>query len=236
MQKGGDGLNIIKLGVTTSTSTYARENAPFLPLPSLIIAEKQTAGRGRRGNSFYSPDKTGLYMTLLFEARNPIPLITPAAAVAVCNIVEKKFSAEPKIKWVNDIFLDGKKICGILSECFTASGKTLIALGIGINLTTAHFPENLPNAGSLGINCDKEELATEISQHILEYAENPDENGIITQYRNRLFIIGREIEFFENNVRYSATVKDINAQCNLIVELPDKSEKALSSGEISILI
>lgn len=236
MQKGGDGLNIIKLEVTPSTSTFARENAASLPLPVLIIADKQTAGRGRRGNSFYSPDKTGLYMTLLFEAKNPLPLITPASAVAVCNIIEKNFGIEPKIKWVNDIFLGGKKICGILSECFSTNGKTLIAIGVGINLTTTDFPDNLPNAGALGVNCDKEKLAAEISQHILDYTENPDENNIIGQYRKRLFIIGREIEFYENNVRYSAKVKDINAQCNLIVELPDRSEKALSSGEISILI
>lgn len=236
MQKGGDGLNIIKLEVTPSTSTYARENATTLPLPSLIIADKQTAGRGRRGNSFYSPDKTGLYMTLLFESENSIPLITPAAAVAVCNIIEKDFGVEPKIKWVNDIFLGGKKICGILSECFTANGKTLIALGIGINLTTTYFPENLPNAGSLGINCEKEKLATDIAEYIFEYAKNTDEENIIGQYRNRLFVIGKKIEFFENNIKFSATVKDINDQCNLIVELPDKSEKILSSGEISILI
>ncbi len=229
-------MNTVKFDVINSTSTYARENASTLPLPSLIIADSQTAGRGRRGNSFYSPDKTGLYMTLLFDAANPIPLITPAAAVAVCNVIEKKFGINPKIKWVNDVFIDGKKFCGILSECFTANRKTLIALGIGINLTTTDFPENLPNAGSLGIDCNKEKFATEISDFILDYVKNPDKEDIIKQYRNRLFIIGRQIEFFENNVRYSATVKDINSQCNLIVELPDKSEKTLSSGEISIIL
>ena len=229
-------MNIIKLEVTTSTSTYARENSTVLPLPSLIIADKQTAGRGRQGNSFYSPDKTGLYFTLLFESENPIPLITPAAAVAVCNVIEKNFNINPQIKWVNDIFLNNKKICGILSECFTANNKTLIALGIGINLTTKEFPDTLPNAGSLGINCDKEKLATDISEYILEYIRNPNEMNILRQYKNRLFILNRRIEFFENNVRYSATVKDINNQCNLIVELPDKTEETLSSGEISILI
>lgn len=229
-------MNIIKFEVTTSTNTYARENAGNLPLPSLIIADKQTAGRGRRGNSFYSPENTGLYMTLLFETITPIPLITPAAAVAVCTVVENNFGISPKIKWVNDVFLDDKKICGILSECFAVNGKTLIALGIGINLTTTDFPENLPNAGSLGINCDKEKLAKDISEFILEYSANPDEKGILTQYRSRLFVIGRRIEFFENNICYSATVKDINRQCNLIVELPDKTEKVLSSGEISIIL
>ena len=137
--KGGDILNIIKLDVTPSTSTYAKENSSSLPLPSLIIADKQTAGRGRRGNSFYSPENTGLYMTLLLEVSNPIPLITPATAVSICRVIEEKFNLEPKIKWVNDIFLNDKKICGILSECFTANGKTMVAIGIGINLTTSDF-------------------------------------------------------------------------------------------------
>jgi BirA family biotin operon repressor/biotin-[acetyl-CoA-carboxylase] ligase len=236
LQKGGEVLNIIKLEVTTSTSTYARENADTLRLPSLIIADKQTAGRGRSGNSFYSPDKTGLYFTLLFETESAIPLITPAAAVAVCNTIEKNFGIYPKIKWVNDIFLNNKKICGILSECFISNNKTLIAVGIGINLTTNEFPDNLPNAGSLGITCDKEKLATDIAEYILGYIRNPNENEILNQYKNRLFVLNKRIEFFENNIRYSATVRDINAQCNLIVELPDKNEKILSSGEISILI
>lgn len=229
-------MNTVRLEVIPSTSTYARENAHTLPLPSLIIADKQTAGRGRRGNSFYSPENTGLYMTLLFEAAAPIPLITPAAAVAVCTVIEKNFGISPKIKWVNDVFLDGKKICGILSECFTVNKKTLISLGIGINLTTEDFPENLPNAGSLGINCEKEKLAKDIAEYMLDYVDKPDEESVISQYRNRLFVIGRSIEFFENNIRYSATVKDINSQCNLIVELPDKTEKVLSSGEISIIL
>ena len=229
-------MNTVRLEVIPSTNTYARENAHALPFPSLIIANKQTQGRGRRGNSFFSPENTGLYMTLLFEADKPVPLITPAAAVAVCSVIEKNYGISPKIKWVNDVFLEDKKICGILSECFTVNGKILIALGIGINLTTSDFPENLPNAGSLGINCDKEKLAKDIAEFILEYVGKPEEEIVIRQYRSRLFVIGKKVEFYENNVHYSATVKDINRQCNLIVELPDKTEKVLSSGEISIIL
>ncbi len=236
LKKSGDKLNITKLKTTPSTNTYARENASSLTLPSLIIADKQTAGRGRRGNSFYSPENTGLYMTLLFEIEKTIPLITPAAAVAICSVIENKFNLNPKIKWVNDIFLNDKKICGILSECFTANGKTMIALGIGINLTTKYFPDSLPNAGSLGIDCEKENLAKDIALAIFNYTKKPDNDNIIKQYKNRLFIIGKTIEFTENKILYSATVKGINKDCNLIVELPDKSVKLLNSGEISIIM
>ncbi len=236
MLKGGDGIDILKFDVLTSTSTYARENAASLRLPSLIIADAQTAGRGRRGNSFYSPESSGLYMTLLFEQNNDFPLITPAAAVAVCSVIEKEFGIFPKIKWVNDIFLDGKKICGILSEAFAAEGRKMIAVGIGINLTTEAFPESIPNAGALGLDCDKQKLAEKISRLLLEYYADSDSGFILNEYEKRLFIIGRTVEFYENNQRFTATVKGINSMCNLIVEMPDKTEKTLCSGEISIIL
>lgn len=175
-------------------------------------------------------------MTLLFEAKGSIPLITPAAAVAVCDVLKRKHSISADIKWVNDIFLDGKKVCGILSECFSVGGKTLIAVGIGINLSTEIFPDNLPQAGSLGISCGKTELARNISEFILQYAENPDEKFILSEYEKRLFVTGKTISFKENNEQYSAVVRGINDQCNLIVELPDKTVKTLSSGEISIIL
>lgn len=229
-------MNIIKFNQIDSTSTYARLNASDLPLPSLIIAESQSAGRGRRGNSFYSPDGTGLYMTLLFEAKNDIPLVTPAAALAVCKALKEFFGIDAKIKWVNDVFYNGKKICGILSECFAVNGKRLIAVGVGINLTTAEFPDSLPNAGSIGQSCNKTALAETIGRYILEYAGNPDDKAVAEEYEKQLFIIGRQISFNENGIGYTAVVKGINGQCNLIVELTDKSLKTLSSGEISIIL
>lgn len=229
-------MNVIKFNHIDSTSTYARLNAQSLPLPSLIIAESQSAGRGRRGNSFYSPDGTGLYMTLLFEAINDIPLITPAAALAVCRALNEFFGIEAKIKWVNDVFYSGKKICGILSECFSVNGKRLIGVGVGINLTTTDFPDSLPNAGSIGQSCDKAALAETICRYILDYAENPDDKAVAEEYEKQLFIIGRQVSFSENGTVYSAVVKGINSQCNLIVELKDKSLKTLSSGEISIIL
>lgn len=229
-------MNIIQFNHIDSTSTYARHNAPNLPLPSLIIAESQSAGRGRRGNSFYSPDGTGLYMTLLFEAKNEIPLVTPAAALSVCKALNEFFGIDAKIKWVNDVFYTSKKICGILSECFAVNGKMLIAVGVGINLTTAEFPDSLPNAGSIGQSCDKAALAETIGRYILDYAENPDDKTVAEEYEKQLFIIGRQISFIENGAAYSAVVKGINSQCNLIVELNNKSLKTLSSGEISIIL
>ncbi len=229
-------MNIINFSQIDSTSTYARQNAASLPLPSLIIADCQSAGRGRRGNSFYSPEGTGLYMTLLFEIQKDLSLITPAAALAVCKALNEFFGIDAKIKWVNDVFLNGKKICGILSECYIVNGKKLIAVGVGINLTTADFPDSLPNAGSVGQSCNKTLLAEKISKYILEYANSPDDERVADEYEKHLFIIGKQIKFYENNKEFFAVVKGINSQCNLIVDLADGTNKALSSGEISIIL
>ena len=218
-----------------STNTYAKENISVLSIPSLIIANEQTAGRGRRGNSFFSPKDTGLYMTLVFEEKSNTLLITPTAAVAVCEALSD-IGADPKIKWVNDIFINSKKVCGILAERCISSGKAYIILGIGINISTCNFPEELKTAGSINIDCSKIQLAEDISSRLLEYAESGENSDIINKYRNKLFVIGKDVGYFKNNIEYKGTVKDINGQCNLIVTLPDGTEDILSSGEISIII
>lgn len=228
-------INKVLLETVSSTNTYAKDNASKLPMPSLIIAKHQTAGRGRQGKSFFSPKDTGLYMTCVFPAPSDCSLLTPAAAVAVCKALEK-LGAEAKIKWVNDIFIDGHKVCGILTECFSCEGRTYIALGVGINLTTAVFPPGLQIAGSVNINCDKIKLAEDIKQFILEYAENHDNESILNEYAKRLFVIGSDITYIKDNKEYSATVEGINRECNLIVKRNDGCTDILSSGEISIKI
>lgn len=228
-------ISVTHLKTVDSTNTYAKSNISLLTLPALVTAETQTAGRGRQGKSFFSPNGTGLYMTLVFEAPNDCSLLTPAAAVAVCDAL-KNFGLNPKIKWVNDIFINGYKVCGILTECFTNDNKTYIALGIGINLTTTNFPDELTMAGSAEIMCDKTDLALEISNTILDYVKIPDTEKILKEYEKRLLVLGKEITYFKNNIEYSATVKGINSVCNLIVEKKDGTEDILSSGEISIKI
>lgn len=173
-------------------------------------------------------------MTLLIEANPKADLVTPAAAVAVCKAIEAMTDITPSIKWVNDIFVSGKKVCGILSECFTVGKTTYIALGVGINLTTAEFPEELTQAASLGIDCQKDELAALIAEEIAEYIILPDNKYILGEYRNRLFVIGKTVNYDKNGIRYTATVEGINDSCNLIVKNDDGSSDILSSGEISI--
>ncbi len=225
-------INILAFDTLDSTSTYARNNASSIPLPSVIIANRQTEGRGRRGNSFYSPENTGLYMTVVFEAPENCELLTPKAAVAVCEALEE-YGISPKIKWVNDLFYKSKKVCGILAERFVTDGKTIVSVGIGINLKTQKFPDELPMAGSINLECDKSKLAEKIALSLISDIPVQD---IISGYRKRLFILGKEISFSKNGKNYSALTVDINENCNLIVKHSDGSSETLSSGEISIKI
>ncbi len=223
-------FNLVFLDTVDSTNTYAKQNISSLTLPALIIADRQTAGRGRQGRSFYSPGKTGLYMTLVFETDENRELITPAAAVAVCSSLEK-LGIKPQIKWVNDIYIGGLKVCGILAECFLNKNKKHIALGIGINLTTSDFPSDIPNPGSINIDCNKAELALMISEQFLSLT---DSKYVLDEYEKRLFVIGKEVTYSKNGTEFTATVKGINSLCNLIVCRSDGIEEILSSGEISI--
>lgn len=218
-----------------STSTYASENAQTLNTPAIIIADEQTSGRGRKGNSFYSPADSGLYFTLLIKTDNPPQNITPAAAVAVCKAIEKLSELKPQIKWVNDIFLNRKKVCGILCESFVRSGNRYVSIGIGINLTTADFPSELHQAGSIG-NIDKDKLIENISSFIGAYFEYSCKLDIINEYDKRLFIKGMNVTYKINNEAFEAEVIGINKDCNLRVLNSDGTEAILSSGEISIII
>ncbi len=228
-----DKINYYFFKTISSTNTYAKENIADLKLPCIIIADEQTAGRGRRGNSFYSPSGSGLYMTALFYAPDDCSLLTPVAAVSVCKALEY-YGLNPQIKWVNDIFIDCKKACGILTEIFSYNQKNIIALGVGINLTTREFPENMPQATSIGLNLDKRTLSLKIFDYILDYCKNKKNSQVTDEYQKRLFIIGKQITYTKNNIEYCATVQGINSSCNLIVELSNGNKDVLSSGEISI--
>lgn len=229
-------FNRIHFDSVDSTSSYARRNASLLKTPCIVTASHQTSGRGRQGKSFFSPEGTGLYMTLLLQAEPESALITPAAAVAVCKAIETLTEIKPSIKWVNDIFVNGKKVCGILSECFCENGRTYISVGVGINLTTSEFPSELNQAASLGVECSKNELSRLICNGIIEYINNPDDEYILGEYRKRLFIIGKKITYEKNGNTFEATVCGINEKCNLIVQTDSLNTDILSSGEISIKV
>ena len=207
--------------------------------PTLIIARSQSAGRGRMGRSFYSPEDTGLYMTAMFEASENFcdtVLLTTAAAVATAKAIERLACISVGIKWVNDLYLDTKKICGILCESFEAFGKRFVAVGIGINLCTEDFPCELNGiAGSLGIKKDiRDDLAATIFGKLWHYYHTADKSDMIAYYKERSIVIGKRIFFFEGGNKYFGTAYDIDMYGRLWVHLDDGNEKTLSSGEITL--
>ena len=180
-------LRICRYDVIDSTNTQARRLAgEGDSSPLLIIAREQSAGRGRLGRSFFSPADTGLYMTLLYYPDRSVAELTGltcAAAWASALAVERLCGISSQIKWVNDLYLGGRKVCGILCESFGTPHGTAIAVGIGINLTTKDFPDALDSiAGSLQSKIDPEVLALRIC-----VSGSDDQIGILLLYAGKTF-------------------------------------------------
>lgn len=207
--------------------------------PMLLVAEEQTNGRGRQGKSFYSPPLTGIYMTLVTHPMSRLAnavTATTAASVAVCRAVEELTQFKPKIKWVNDVYLDGKKICGILTEAITdfeTQTVSSVIIGIGMNIKTIDFPSEVENAASLNVNISRVKLIACIANHLnrilcCDYSE------FITYYRSHSMIIGEQIHFIKNAKVTPATAMDIDDTGGLVVRLENGEITTLRSGEISI--
>lgn len=207
--------------------------------PMLLVAEEQTNGRGRQGKSFYSPPLTGIYMTLVTHPMSRLAnavTATTAASVAVCRAVEELTQLKPKIKWVNDVYLDGKKICGILTEAITdfeTQTVSSVIIGIGMNIKTIDFPSEVENAASLNVNISRVKLIACIANHLnrilcCDYSE------FITYYRSHSMIIGEQIHFIKNAKVTPATAMDIDDTGGLVVRLENGEITTLRSGEISI--
>lgn len=213
---------------------------------TLLVSDEQTNGRGRRGRDFASPKDTGIYMSLVIFPKadfdiNSFDLITVRAAVAVVNAITTKTDKIPQIKWVNDIFLNHKKICGILSEAdsdFETRTIKSIIVGIGLNFSTSidTFSEELrPIVGSLlPKNLLRNELIAEIVNQFHKCIYEMSDSEILSLYKEYSLLLGRRVTFELNGTKYEATASDINDKGNLIVKLDDNTTMSLSSGEVSV--
>ncbi|MEG1887522.1 MAG: biotin--[acetyl-CoA-carboxylase] ligase, partial [Oscillospiraceae bacterium] len=230
-----------------STNSIAKERASQNEAEGLVIlAENQTAGKGRMGRSFYSPASSGIYMSILLRPKPPMVeaiKLTTAAAVAVSRAIEKLSDKKPQIKWVNDIYIGGKKVCGILTEGAVSmeSGDLEYAvLGIGINVFDPQdgFPneiENIANSvfGKKRASLRNELVAETLNQFIKIYSDIGNDD-YYNEYKKRSFVIGKEINVIKGKLSDTATVLDIDEGCRLKVRFSDGCEQYLSSGEISI--
>lgn len=228
-----------------STNNQAKRMiADGLTDPALLVADTQTAGKGRLGRSFYSPSETGLYMSLALHPNAPASewiSITSAAAVAVCLAIEKLSDRKPQIKWVNDIYMDDRKICGILTEAVSDLSSGLmksVIVGIGVNLSTLSFPDELANrASSLYTDAlppfTREELAAAIANELLGLAEHLSDGEWLSLYRRRAYLDGKEIVYIENGISHTALAVGIDEQGGLIIE-ENGIRRALTSGEVTV--
>lgn len=210
-----------------------------------VIAKKQTGGIGRYGRSFFSPDG-GLYISMVLDpamlgSKNPT-IITSAAAVITSVAIEKVFNVKPSIKWVNDLLLNNKKICGILTEAVTdlESGTIgWLVLGIGVNVNIKDIPQELCDIiGSIDPNSNvhsaKIRLACEIIKGVLSFCSNPKAFSLFDEYKTRLSMLGKNVTVYQTAESYEAEAIDIDDDMHLLVKRSDGEIITLSSGEVSV--
>lgn len=199
----------------------------------LVLAEGQTAGRGRVGRGFYSPPGSGLYLTLGL----PLPArledaadYTCFAAVAVSEEIERLCGLRCGIKWVNDLYLEGRKVCGILTE---AVGDHLI-LGVGVNLAPSAVPEELRDImGWLGRSEARVPLAAALAARV--FAHRPGDRSHMEEYRRRCIVLGRTVEFVLNGVNHRGLAETVLDDGALKVNTPE-GPVLLRSGEVSLRV
>ena len=200
---------------------------------AVFIARGQTAGKGRHGRSFYSPIDTGIYMTYVFTIDKLCPDIVRVTTVASVAVA-KALDCGVKIKWVNDLYLGRKKICGILTEIIKSAERNYVMIGIGVNLTTTDFPEEIRNkAGSIRTEIDINKMIAAICDNLSQIAAAPFASDYLEYYRKNMLGIGEMISYSENGVIHTAKIEGINEYGELLV-MEEFAQKRLCSGDITI--
>lgn len=233
---------VIVYDVIGSTNNEAKRICADGITHDVIIASNcQTDGRGRRGKSFYSPSKSGLYFSIILHPEitlSDATGITAAAAVAVSQVIAEATKKDPKIKWVNDVFIDNKKVCGILTEAvtdFETMNLQSVIVGIGINITTEDFPDEIKEiATSVGSELNRCEIVAKIFSKLKAFCDNLPDRSFMDDYRRLSLVIGRNVSFIKNGVNHTAKAENILDDGSLVVITEKGEEMLLNSGEISI--
>lgn len=241
-------LQITVQSSVTSTNTLLKQAAENgAPEGTVLVAEEQTAGRGRLGRSFYSPAGTGVYFSLVlrpaFSAAES-SLITTCAAVAAAGAMEEISGHPTQIKWVNDIYTAGRKVCGILTEAaidMESGGLQYAVLGIGINLLKPEndFPEEIRDRAGALFTDDADgdfrcRLVAEILNRFMTDYRNLTEKRFLEEYRGRSMLTGQEVEILRGGTVVPAKALGIDDDFGLIVEYPDGRQEHLGSGDVSV--
>lgn len=243
-------MELTVLPAAGSTNALLREKAnQGCPEGYTVLSNEQTEGRGRYGRTFYSPGDTGIYMSILlrplrYSAQQAVRL-TAVAAVAMCEAIEAVSGETAQIKWVNDIFVRGKKVCGILTEGSVGleSGALEYAvLGAGVNVYPPKegFPQELEAIAGTVFDSPRDDmknrLAGEFINRFMDCYSAPDQTGYIEKYRSRSLVIGKSITVFSGSQPRSAYAYGIDGACRLLVRYDNGETDSLSYGEIGIRV
>ena len=221
-----------------STNTALKEMAQQgARIGTTLIAQRQTGGRGRLGRQFYSVEG-GLYLSTLLRPTNSDPgSITCRAAVAAARAIESLCPANIDLKWVNDLYLNGRKVAGILAEgVFAPDGSlTAVVLGIGINVYNP-LPAALEGiATSLaneGYHLTREQVAAAFLNGLTQVL--CADASVMEEYRRRNVVLGRQVTVMRGSETYPATAESITDEGHLVVRTTDNEIRTLSSGEVSV--
>ncbi|EEU16714.1 bifunctional ligase/repressor BirA [Enterococcus faecalis] len=241
-------LTITVLETSESTMTDAkRAILDQTPDNTLIVADMQEMPRGRFGRPFFATPGKGIYMSMVLQPNQnfeEIAQYTVIMAVAVARAMDALAGVHTEIKWVNDLYLNGKKVCGILSEAMSnvetgQISNVIIGMGINFSITETEFPEDIrQKVTSLFPNGEptatRNELVANIWNHFYQILDERSTKDFLEEYRQRSFVIGKDVAFTQNGQDFRGVATTINGNGELIVQLPDGTAKTLSSGEISL--
>lgn len=242
------GCEILYFDSIDSTNTKAQELAEKgYPSGTLVVADKQVAGKGRRGRNWESPSGCGIFMTLMLKPDinpNNASMLTLVSALAVAKALADITGKDAKIKWPNDIVIDGRKVCGILTE-MSAQFDYInnIVIGIGINVNNSSFPEEISaTASSLRLlSGGKKYRRAEIIEKIMEYfekyysifLETEDLSALVNEYDAMLINMKKQVKVLDPKEPFEGKAMGITKTGELIVDTWE-SRKLVSSGEVSV--
>ncbi len=239
-------LPIIVYKTIDSTNTQAKLSAEKGEYDrAVFIADEQTAGRGRLGRSFVSREGSGLYLSILLNKEMP-PEFATALTTYMAVIASRAISAlapvDVKIKWVNDLYVGGKKLAGILTEGKASPNGSSLAyavVGIGVNVLKQDFPDDVKSIATTvedecGKRIDTNNLAAAIIKEFFANLSLVGSKEIAEEYKSRSFLIGKRVNVIKPTSQYEALITDINDRCELILSLPDGNTEILSTGEVSV--
>ena len=245
LKKEGEASEGVEKNSATLTKRTGKASVP-LPEGTVYLTDCQSGGRGRQGHSFYSPKGMGVYFSILTrpkESSGNALTITTHAAVAVVRAVKELYDISLSIKWVNDLFLNGKKVCGILAEGKFCPALEYCIMGIGINLFTPEggYPAEIREiAGSLFgeyqadrfSDFDRNRLMATILYH---YFCICDEKEVLPEYREHNLVLGRRVSFSENGIEKEGVVTAITKHGELFLRLDSGVSQILLSGEVKFV-